>query len=72
MTLLTVGDVARMCKLSPSTIRNLKEQIGYLKVGGSVRFREEDVHRYLDGCEMNTEPKEPSRVQSVELKFLHL
>ena len=50
MTLLTVGELARMWKLSRSKIYDLKDKIGYRKIGGSVRFTEADVQRYLDEC----------------------
>ncbi|NLX98247.1 MAG: helix-turn-helix domain-containing protein, partial [Rhodopirellula sp.] len=39
-----------MLRLSRSKIYELKERIGYLKIGGAVRFREDDVLRYLDEC----------------------
>jgi len=46
--LLTVAEVAYMLKLSRSKVYELKEDIGCYKLGGAVRFRTEDVLRYLD------------------------
>ena len=50
MQLQTVEEVASMLRLSRSKVYELKERIGYLKIGGAVRFREDDVLRYLDEC----------------------
>jgi len=50
MQLQTVEEVASMLRLSRSKVYELKERIGYLKTGGAVRFREDDVLRYLDEC----------------------
>lgn len=58
-----MGDVAGMCKLSKSAIYGLKEKIGYLRIGGAVRFRPEDVTRYLDECEVTEEPKREPRTR---------
>lgn len=68
MTLLTVDELARMLKLSRSKIYDLKEKIGYLKVGGSVRFTETDVLRYLDGCRVENDRKR--KVPTPRLKHL--
>ncbi len=46
--LLTVAEVASMLKLSRSKVYEVKEDIGCYKLGGAVRFRTEDVLRYLD------------------------
>ena len=69
MTLLTVGDVARMCQLSKSKIYDLKDKITYLKVGGSVRFTEADVLRYLDECRVEN-GQEPKRATVGRLRHL--
>jgi len=45
MTLITVRELARMLKLSESKCYDLKDKIGYLKVGGSIRFTEVDILR---------------------------
>ena len=44
-----------MLKLSRSKVYALKETIGHYKLGGAVRFREEDIHAYLDRCKVNGE-----------------
>ncbi len=68
MTLITVDELARMLKLSRSKVYDLKEKIGYLKVGGSVRFTEDDVLRYLDGCRVEGNGR---RRESVRFKSRH-
>jgi excisionase family DNA binding protein len=47
--LLTISEVARLLKISPSGVRRLQQQrhIPFLKVGGSVRFLTEDILAYL-------------------------
>ena len=69
MTLLTVSDVARMCKLSSSTIYDLKEEIGWYKLGGSVRFREDDVVRWLDGKKVGGRRNPPPMPRLKHLKL---
>ena len=59
MTLLTVAELARKLKLSKSKIYELKDKIGWYRVGGSVRFTEADVQAYLDSCRVeNGRPKQ--------------
>jgi excisionase family DNA binding protein len=53
MKLLTVEQVAKMLQLSRSKVYDLKDKIGHYKVGGAVRFAEEDVLRFLDGCRVD-------------------
>lgn len=64
MQLLTVREVAGMLCLSKSKVYDLKEKIGHYKVGGCVRFAEEDVLRFLDGCRVNTERRPRPRFRS--------
>lgn len=45
--LLTVGEVAAKLHVSPKTVRRQKSKIGFVRVGGSVRFREEDVVTFV-------------------------
>ncbi len=47
--LLTIPEVARLLKVSQTSIRRLQLQreIPFIKVGGSVRFSREDVFSYL-------------------------
>ena len=52
-SLLTIRELSDLLRLSRSQCYELKEKIGYLKVGGAVRFRREDVVRFLEGCERN-------------------
>ena len=63
MTLITVAELARRLKLSRSKVYDLKDKITYLKVGGSIRFTEEAVMEFLEGCkvERNGEPKRITR-----------
>ena len=70
--LITVNELARMLKLSRSKVYDLKEKIGYLKIGGSVRFRLEDVICYLDGCKMERDEKPHRPVNLPQLKHLKL
>lgn len=46
--LLTVDDVAGRLQLSTATVRRLQHKIGFCKIGGSVRFREADLERFLE------------------------
>jgi excisionase family DNA binding protein len=50
--LLTIADVARILKVSESTVWRLKQQrrIPFLKVGGCVRISNEDLKSYLTGA----------------------
>ena len=60
MQLLSVEDVARMLKVSRSKVYALKEKIGHYKLGGAVRFREEDIHAYLDRCRVGEKARKPA------------
>ncbi len=64
MQLLTPTEVAEMLRLSRSKVYELKEKIGFLKIGGAVRFRSDAVVRFLEGCEVsgNGRKATPSRV----------
>ena len=53
MQLLTVEQVAEILQLSRSKVYDLKDKIGHYKVGGSVRFTEDDVLRFIDGCRVD-------------------
>lgn len=54
-SLLTIRELSHLLRLSKSKCYELKEKIGYLKIGGAVRFREEDVYASLDRCRVNGE-----------------
>lgn len=47
--LLTVADVARLLKISVSSVRRLqrRRQLPFVKVGGHVRYTRSDVAEYL-------------------------
>ena len=61
MQLLTVENVAEMLQISRSKVYELKENIGHYKIGGSARFAEHDVLRFLDDCKVNGErPRKPA------------
>lgn len=47
--LLTIGDVAKLLKVSSSTVRRLQQgrQLPFIKVGGSVRFNKDDIIDFL-------------------------
>ena len=60
-----------MLKLSRSKVYALKETIGHYKLGGAVRFREEDIHAYLDRCRVNgNEARRPR--SSLKLEHIQL
>lgn len=61
--LLTVDDVAERLQLSRSTVYEMKKKIGYLKVGGAVRFREEDITNFLDGCQPGERHRLPPSIK---------
>ena len=51
--LLTERDVAHIAKLSVAAIRRrrlLRQEPRYLKLNSSVRYRMEDIVRWLDSC----------------------
>jgi len=48
--LLTVNDVARMTGWKPKTVRMKvwRRELSYVKLGRSVRFKEEEINRLID------------------------
>ena len=46
--LLTVKEVAEMLQVDEATVYRRKDQIGYSKPFGQIRFRREDVEAYLE------------------------
>jgi excisionase family DNA binding protein len=50
--LLNVQEAAKFLAIKPSTIRAyvLHQKIPHYKIGGSVRFSEDDLRNYLAGC----------------------
>lgn len=69
MNLLTVPEVAERLNVSRHTVYKLKGAIGYVKVGGAVRFRPEDVEAYVAG---NRRLDRADRAERVFLKPLTL
>jgi len=47
--LLTVDDVARLLKCSTRTVHKFKEKgiLKFMKIGGLLRFRKEDVNAFI-------------------------
>lgn len=50
LELLTIHEVARLLKISVSSVRRLQQQrrIPFVKVGGSIRFIKSDLLSYVD------------------------
>jgi excisionase family DNA binding protein len=49
MRLYTINQVAEMLQLHPNTVSKLKYRIGYIRVGGSIRFSQEQIDAYIAG-----------------------
>jgi excisionase family DNA binding protein len=49
MELLTIDEVAKLLKVSPTTVRRLQQgrHIPFIKIGGGVRFAKEDIVDFL-------------------------
>ncbi len=50
LELLTIYEVARLLKISVSSVRRIQQQrrIPFVKVGGSIRFIKSDLLSYVD------------------------
>ncbi len=60
MKLLTVNDVSDILQLSRSKIYELAgSEIPVIKIGGAVRFSEDDLRRYLESCRQEGKAKPP-------------
>ena len=61
MALLDIKDLAAWLKLKPSTLYLWVAQgkMPALRLGGLIRFRREDIERWLAGCQI--EPPNPLR-----------
>lgn len=48
--LLTIAEVAKLFRISVSSVRRLRQQrrIPFIKIGGSVRFAKDDVVSYVE------------------------
>jgi len=54
--LLTEHDVAKLLKISVATIRRrrlFRQPPDFLKIGASVRYRREAIHRLLESAEQH-------------------
>lgn len=47
---MTAKDVARLLKISLRSAYALKHDIGYVQIGGRVRFTKDDVDQFVSGC----------------------
>ena len=46
--LLTVGEVSEILQVHPGHIYRIKDRIGFIKQGSSVRFKRSDVDAYIN------------------------
>jgi excisionase family DNA binding protein len=66
--LLTVDEVAEQLHISASQVYTIKAQINYAKLGGAVRFRQQDVDRYV--LENMVGPQVPETTKPYKCKCL--
>ena len=61
MALLTVKDVSTWLQVKPATVYGwvAEGKMPALRLGGLIRFRREDIHTWLAGCQI--EPPNPLR-----------
>lgn len=59
-----------MLRLSRSKVYDLKEKIGFLRIGGSIRFRADAIVRFWEGREVNGNGERKPRVSHYRLKHL--
>ena len=47
--ILTIKDVAKLLKISQSSVRRLQQgrHLSFIKIGGSIRFAKNDIVEYL-------------------------
>jgi excisionase family DNA binding protein len=64
MKLLTVDEVADILRVSRRTVYDLKRKIGYCRIGGAIRFREEDVEAFISESVCAVGDRKPRRVVS--------
>lgn len=69
---MTIRELSDILQLSKSKCYELKEKIGYLKVGGAVRFRMEDVECFLEECKVEDCEHPKPRKPTPRLKYLKL
>jgi|WetSurMetagenome_2_1015567.scaffolds.fasta_scaffold1214669_2 excisionase family DNA binding protein len=68
--LLTVDDLCQRLQIGRTKAYSLKDKIGYYRVGGSVRFRVEDVETYLSDSRAVVARRIPQPKGRVKLKTL--
>lgn len=67
--LLTPQAVAVRLAVSKATVYQIKDQIGFIRIGGQIRFREENLERYLTEREKGGRTPE-KRVRLPRLKMI--
>lgn len=71
--LLRPNDVAKLLNCSLSQVYNLKDkgELRWLRVGGMVRFRPEDVEEFIDTCvvQVSVEPRKAPRVNLKHIRI---
>ena len=71
MKLLTVNDVCDILQLKASTVYKLAGgEIPVVRIGGSIRFTEEDVYAYVSSCRSSSQVSSRPR-RRPKLKHLH-
>lgn len=73
MKLLTVKDVAQMLCLSQSKIYDMAgKSLRCVRIGGAVRFREEDVLEYISDCVVEVKLEPRRRTTTAKLRHLRV
>jgi excisionase family DNA binding protein len=72
MELLTARDVAELLRCSRSEVYALKGKIQYCKIGGMVRFKREDVLKFIDDNMVAPNERRDPPPSPQQLKHLHL
>lgn len=56
IALLTIQDVAKLLKVSDSTVRRLQQgrHLPFIKIGGSIRFDKDDVLVFLKNARVES------------------
>ena len=74
MQLLRPNDVARTLNCSVSQVYALKDagMIRFLKIGGMIRFRPEDIEAFLSSCVVERTPESRKAPAKSGGRFTHL
>lgn len=69
LELLTIKEVRVLFKVKESKIRKaiLNKEIPYVKLGGLIRFKKNDLVRFLDGNTVSINNSKPASKQSGNL-----